>query len=153
MTEGDHRPGRRVPRTSRALVRGLLGRCPACGAGNQIQRWLKVRQDCPQCGLHYERIEGHFIGAIGINTVVSFTVMLISLVVSLILTFPEFPLVPLLAWNLAVAIVVPTLFLPLSRTLWTAIDIAMRPLTPDEVDWSVVLPANPPKVERGRSEA
>jgi uncharacterized protein (DUF983 family) len=91
---------------------------------------------CPRCGLRFERIEGHWMGAIGINTIVSFGMLLVALVGGLVLTFPEFPLWRLLAVNLAVAIVGPLAFHPVSRTLWTSIDIAMRPLEPTEVDWT-----------------
>lgn len=142
MNDSDRRPGARVPSLGRALIRGLIARCPACGAGGQTEHWVRVRERCPRCGLRYERIEGHFIGAVGINTVVSFGILLLSLVVSLVVTFPDFPVLPLILWHVGLALVVPTLFLPVSRTLWTAIDIGMRPLTPDEVDWSVVLKAN-----------
>ncbi len=142
MNEAEVRPGARIPSVGRALLRGSLGRCPACGAGRQTERWVRVRERCHRCGLLFERIEGHFIGAVGINTVISFGILLLSLVVSLVVTFPDFPVVPLILWHVGLAIVVPTFFLPLSRTLWTAIDIGMRPLAPDEVDWSVVMKAN-----------
>ena len=90
---------------------------------------------CPRCGLHFERIEGHWIGAIGINTVVSFGVLMLSIAAGLIATIPDTPVGPLVALNLAVATIVPLAYYPISKTLWTAIDIAMRPLEPHEVDW------------------
>lgn len=120
------------------LWRGGTARCPACGAGGQ-HRWLvRMKPSCRRCGLTFERIEGHFIGAVGINTILSLGILLISLVVSLVVTFPDFPVSTLVAINVGVAILAPILFYPLSRMLWTAIDIAMRPLEPDEVDWTVV---------------
>jgi hypothetical protein len=91
---------------------------------------------CPRCGLRFERIEGHWVGAIGVNTIVSLGALLISLVAGLLVTFPQFPLLTLMAINVGVAIVVPLAFHPISRTLWTGIDIAMRPLEPFEVDWT-----------------
>jgi hypothetical protein len=91
---------------------------------------------CPRCGLLFERIEGHWLGAVGINTIVSLGAVLVALVVGLIATFPELPLLPLIAANVTVAVVAPILFHPVSRTLWTAVDIAMRPLEPHEVDWT-----------------
>lgn len=126
------------PGTGRLLARGLVRSCPACGAGSQFRRWLQMADRCHRCGLRFERIEGHWIGAIGINTIVSFGILLGSLIVSLIVTFPDFPVVPLMVFHIALAAVVPTVFFPISRTLWTAIDIAMRPLEADEVDWTVV---------------
>jgi hypothetical protein len=48
-------------------------------------------------------------------------------------------------WSIAVGLVVvaisvPPLIDPFTRTFWTAIDIAMRPLEAFEVDWRVVNP-------------
>jgi hypothetical protein len=92
--------------------------------------------DCPRCGLHFERIEGHWIGAIGINTILSFGALLVATATGLIVTFPDFPVGTLVTINLLVAVTVPVLIQPLSRTLWTAIDLAMRPLEAHEVDWN-----------------
>ncbi|MGF1597461.1 MAG: DUF983 domain-containing protein [Acidimicrobiales bacterium] len=126
------------PRTSRLLRRGLARRCPACGTGGLFRRWVSMVDDCPRCGLHFERIEGHWIGAIGINTIASFGVLLLSLAVGVILTFPELPVATLIIVNVAVASSVPVVFYPFSRTLWTAVDLAMRPLEGHEVDWTQV---------------
>jgi len=112
--------------------------CPACGQRGQFHRWFSMEHDCPKCGLHFERIEGHWIGAIGINTIVSFGLLAATLVVAFVVTFPDFPLRTLMILALLVSIITPTVFFPVSRTLWTAIDIAMRPLEPHEVDWRVV---------------
>lgn len=135
----DHRPSPAGPSTARLLGRGLTAACPACGARHQFRLLVKMEERCHRCGLVFERIEGHWIGAIGLNTIVTFGVLLVSLVVSFILTFPDFPVVPLMVFHVGLALVVPILFFPVSRTLWTAIDIAMRPLEPHEVDWTVVL--------------
>ncbi len=42
-----------------ALLRGWLGRCPACGKGRMLERYLKVRPACPACGeeLHHHRAD------------------------------------------------------------------------------------------------
>ncbi|MEM7271599.1 MAG: DUF983 domain-containing protein [Actinomycetota bacterium] len=128
--------------TGRLLRRGLVAACPACGARGQFRWWVRMADRCHRCGLTFERIEGHWIGAIGINTIVSFGILLGSLIVSLVVTFPDFPVAQLMVANIALAIAVPTLFFPVSRTLWTAIDIAMRPLEPHEVDWTVIGRAN-----------
>lgn len=109
-----------------------------------------MNERCHNCGLKFERIEGHWIGAIGINTIASFGILLGSMVVSFIVTFPDFPVVQLMIGHTVLAIVFPFLFFPISRTLWTAIDIAMRPLEAHEVDWNAVSTesgdlGNPPK--------
>jgi uncharacterized protein (DUF983 family) len=33
----------------RSILRGLAGRCPACGRGELFWRYLKVSQRCPDC--------------------------------------------------------------------------------------------------------
>ena len=32
------------------LVRGLRGLCPCCGKGRLFRAYLKVSDDCPECG-------------------------------------------------------------------------------------------------------
>ncbi len=120
------------------LGRGLVMACPVCGARKLFPSLVRMVDDCPRCGLHFERIEGHWIGAIGINTIVSFGLLAITLIVGLILTYPDGSVPLLITVAVSVAVVVPTLFYPASKTVWTAIDVAMRPLEPDEIDWSVL---------------
>ncbi len=122
-------------------------RCPACGQRRLFRRWVTMVDDCPRCGLHFERIEGHWIGALGINTIVSFGAILVVLVVGLATTLPDPPVGPLILANAAVAVIVPVAFYPVSRTLWTGIDIAMRPLEPFEIDWTK-LPSSSDSDER-----
>jgi Na+/phosphate symporter len=97
-----------------------------------------MNETCHRCGLRFERIEGHWIGAIGINTIVSFGILLVSLAVSFVVTVPDVPVVPLMIGHILLAIVVPVVFFPFSRTFWTAVDIAMRPLEAHEVNWAAL---------------
>ncbi len=131
------RPG---PSVSKMLFRGFTLACPACGRRGLFRRWVLMADDCPRCGLHFERIEGHWIGAIGINTIVSFVVLLVTMLTSFALTHPDYPTRTLMILALGVSILTPTVFLPISRTLWTSIDISMRPLEATEVDWQQVDP-------------
>lgn len=50
------RPARAVVQ---AMLRGALGRCPACGEGRLFTRYLKVADHCPACGeaLHHQRAD------------------------------------------------------------------------------------------------
>lgn len=45
--------------TKRAVRRGLMLRCPACGEGKLFGRYLKVNHSCPACGeeLHHQRAD------------------------------------------------------------------------------------------------
>lgn len=122
----------RPPLTAgRLFGRALLRRCPVCGSGGIFRRWLLLADNCPTCGFKFERIEGHWIGSLGTNTVLSFGTLLVVLVVSFAAMYPD-PSVPLLLTIcLFVAIVGPLFFFPYSKTIWTAFDLLVRPLTLD----------------------
>lgn len=95
---------------------------------------------CPRCGLVFERIDGHDIGGLGVNTVVSIIVVVFVGLVGLLATFPELPLAPLTTATVGTALTFPLLFYPFSKTVWTAIDLRLRPPADDEVgggyaDW------------------
>ena len=48
------------PRPARpALLRGLKGRCPACGEGRLFGSFLKPRDTCPFCGESFAGHEAH----------------------------------------------------------------------------------------------
>lgn len=88
---------------------------------------------CPSCNLKFERVEGHLVGAVGINTVVSIIVLFIVGIIGFVVTYPELPLRPLVSTTIAVAVLFPIAFYPFSKTVWTAIDLRMRPPEVGEV--------------------
>jgi uncharacterized protein (DUF983 family) len=116
------------------LWRGATLRCPVCGKRGVVQHWVGLRDHCPRCGFEFERTEGHSIGYIGLNTMVTFTLMFGLLVVLLFGTYPDPPVVPIALVTFAFALIFPIVFLPFSRTIWTAIDLCMTPLAVGEVD-------------------
>lgn len=87
---------------------------------------------CPRCGLRFNRIPGHWLGSWFLNVVVVQVAVVAVLVVGVAATYPDTPIGPIFAVGLVVAVGLPFLFFPYSRTIWTAIDLAMRPLTFDE---------------------
>ena len=116
----------------RLFGRALLLRCPVCGGTDVFHRWVQMPERCPTCGFRFERIEGHWIGSLGTNTVLSFGTLLLVLVATFVATYPD-PSIPLmLGACLAVALAGPLFFFPYSRMIWTAADLLMRPLTPDD---------------------
>ena len=115
------------------LWRGFTRRCPACGQGDLFSGWFNLAEACPRCGLRFERIDGHLTGALGINTVASVIFVLIVGIAGVVLTFPELPLVPLVTTTVVAAAAFPIVFYPFSKTIWTAIDLRIRPPESDEV--------------------
>ena len=122
-----------LPGWLRMLGRGLFRRCPRCGGGKLFTGWLSMKARCPRCGMCFEREEGFFLGAF----VVNFGVMLISMAafigVGVALTLPDPDPVKLAIGGILVAVVVPIAFYPMSRTFWSAIDLWMKPLEPQEI--------------------
>lgn len=119
---------------SKMLWRGFRRRCPVCDTGETHSSYAHMLEECPQCSLKFERIAGHSLGYIGLNTVLTFSLTFVVLLVGSIATQPDIPVVPLLVATLLSAGIFPALFLPSAHTMWTAIDLIVRPLTPGEVD-------------------
>lgn len=69
------------------------------------------------------------------NTIVTFGAVAATMAVALVVTAGE-PL-PAARWAviaMVVALAVGTIFFPISKTLWSAIDLVLVPLEPGEVD-------------------
>lgn len=59
MSSPHHHPGTAHRPTGRAMLRGALGRCPACGEGKLFRSFLKVADHCPACdeAMHHQRAD------------------------------------------------------------------------------------------------
>lgn len=114
--------------------RALRRHCPQCGSPALFLGWFRMQPHCPRCGLATDRVVGHWIGAVGINTIVSFGALLVVLVGGFVWSYPEVELVPMMVACVATAIAVPLLFWPYSQTVWMALDLAMRPADTSELD-------------------
>ncbi len=127
------------------LWRGVTRRCGACGRGRLFRRWFSMVERCPGCGLMFERIDGHWTGSLGLNTIVTFSVLFWVIVAGTLLTAPDVPVGPLVAASVAVGVGLPLALFPFTRTAWLAIDLLMRPPTTAEVDASAagVTPLRP----------
>ena len=80
----------------------------------------------------FERQPGHFVGAVGMNTIVTFGSILISILVGIWVLWPDVDVIRLGIPPLAIAILMPPLLHPTAKTLWVAIDLMMHPLDPGE---------------------
>lgn len=97
------------------------------------RRWLRVRERCGTCDFPIERKEGHFIGAVGMNTIVTFGAVLVALVLTAMFGGRQPPM-SLVLGLAALIIGLGVGFFPISKTLWSAIDLIMIPLEPGEAD-------------------
>lgn len=123
---------RTTPRFATLFGRALLRRCVVCGERGVVRHLLQLSESCPRCGLRFNRKEGHFIGAIGLSTVLTFGALLMVLIGGIILSYPDLAVVPIIATGIGVAIAMPVLIHSHCRLIWTAIDLVMQPLEPGE---------------------
>lgn len=115
------------------LARSMLLRCPRCGARRVFETWFRMVERCPSCGLRFERESDFFLGAYVVNLAVTEGLLIVSLFVYIFqaVSDPRAPSGPVLAAALFFAVVGPLAFFPFSRTIWAAVDLAMRPVPMD----------------------
>lgn len=127
-------PSGRRPSIRTLMYRGLRRRCPACGA-RVYESWFRPAARCPRCSFPTTRTPDQWIGAYGLHIIVSFTLLVATIAIGFAVTYPQPPVGLLLAVCVTVALVVPVVFQPISRSLWAAIDAAMRP--PEAADFDL----------------
>ncbi|MEQ8842835.1 MAG: DUF983 domain-containing protein [Acidimicrobiales bacterium] len=123
---------RPTPSRGTLLWRGFTRACAVCGERGLTRRGVTLLEDCPRCGFHFERKPGHFVGAVGMSTIATFGLLLITLVAGVAISWPDVSLVGLLLPMLPIAVLVPLLLHPTAKTLWVAVDLLMNPLEPGE---------------------
>jgi uncharacterized protein (DUF983 family) len=106
-------------RIIRALVDGLLLRCPRCHRKSMFERGFSIRAVCPHCGQPFESASGEVTGGMGINITVTLVIIMgVALVLGL---NPRVPLLPLLFGLGAFAVIFPIVFYRPSRGLWVGL--------------------------------
>lgn len=110
------------------LGRALARRCPYCGARGIFTGWWSLRDHCPRCGVRFAREDGYFLGAYALNLIVAES---LALIIALYLIFRTRLADAALLWQeivaVALAVGIPIIFYPFSRTLWIALDVFFHP--------------------------
>ena len=128
MREQRYDPGR-------GLVRGILRQCPLCGEKDVFTSWLETRPACPRCGLRLDRGESDFfVGGFTVNFLVAELLLAGVLAAAVVLSWPDVPWDWLLWGGAPLMVLAPILFFPFSRTIWLALDLAMRPPRPEDFE-------------------
>jgi len=113
-----------APSRPTILGRGLTRRCARCGSGHLFKHYFTMVDDCPRCGLHFEREPGYFAGALALNIMAVGALFAVVFVALLAVTIPDVPVVELLIVLVPIAGFGPFVFYPFSKTIWVAIDRA-----------------------------
>ncbi|WP_373060580.1 DUF983 domain-containing protein [Gemmatimonas sp.] len=123
------------PSFTRLVRRALQLHCPHCGGRKIFASFFELKQRCPTCGIRLERGESdYFVGAYLFNLIAVELILFLSVCGFVYVTWPDPP------WNLITYV---TAFLmlsgcvlcyPFAKTTWLAVDLAIRPLSPEELD-------------------
>lgn len=107
--------------------RAVLLRCPRCGGGKILESWFALHHRCPTCGLAFARgeVSDYWLGSYAINLVFAEGLAAVIALVVLWLTWPSS--MPAQVTGTVLAIALPILLFPFSRTLWLAWDLSFRP--------------------------
>ncbi|HWQ13380.1 MAG TPA: DUF983 domain-containing protein [Roseiflexaceae bacterium] len=105
-------------RVLRALLDGLLLRCPRCHTGRMFTSWFHMRRACPVCGMPFERASGEITGGMGVNIVATLALVIVA---AAAIGFSSVPLLPAFLVMGALVVLFPIAFYPSSRGLWVGV--------------------------------
>jgi uncharacterized protein (DUF983 family) len=134
------------PSFGRMIRRALMLRCPWCGAQRTfIRRWFGKHERCRTCGIRWRREEGFELGAVTVNTILTFIVLVAAMTIGFVVTSPDIPVMPMVLTLVGVAVLMPIVIYPFTFTIWLAFDLATH--RPDAAELSAAAAA----VELGAS--
>ena len=114
-------------RTFLLAWRGWTKACPRCGQRGLYVRWFTLRPNCPGCELRFEREEGYWTGAMGVNIIATELLFVALMITTFVLTWPDPPVREMIAGGVLFTIAFPMFFYPFSKTIWMAFDRAFNP--------------------------
>lgn len=127
----------RVRDVARDFSRALLLRCPNCGGRKVLKSWFRLQLHCAKCGIRLDRGEADdsFLGGMFFNIVLAELLFAIVLLVVVIVMWPNVPWAGV-EYTLIVAMIgAPILLYPMSRLMWLALDVLLRPPDDAEMAW------------------
>ncbi len=139
------RGGMVVPRMRdvvRLFWRAMRLRCPNCSGKPVLLSWFKLLDRCPVCSIRLERgeDEDYYLGGMFFNIMLAEAVFVIGFIAFVVVMWPNVP------WDgmeyvLAAAMIgAPIVLYPISRLLWLALDLLLRPPDATEMAWHSASP-------------
>ncbi len=131
-----HTPPLRHVTTARLIARALLLRCPNCGGRGIFASFFALKPQCPTCGLRIERGESdYFVGAYLFNLIAVELILFFCVCGFVFVTWPDVPWDLLTYVSGGLMLAGCLLCYPFAKTTWLAVDLAIRPLSEDEMRW------------------
>ena len=106
-------------------------KCPNCRQGNVFRKAMRMHEDCPQCGIHFEREDGYFMMAVFVGYVMG-VVLTVPVLVGLYLTIRPSIWGYLIGASVALVLASPLIF-HYARVVWLYIDQRLDPRREDEL--------------------
>jgi uncharacterized protein (DUF983 family) len=127
-SESRAEPDTTEKRASLLLWRAIRRHCPNCGRRNVFVSYFKLKERCPNCGMLLERGEGdYFLGAYALNLMGVEAILAAAFVVVMVVTWPNPPWNALQYGGALLAVIVPIVCYPFTKTVWLALDLIFRP--------------------------
>lgn len=110
------------------LIAILRQRCPVCLRGKLFRSLLGMYDDCPECGIHYEREPGYFLNSMFVAYSAGFLVLVPS---AILLAVRDVSIATFtIAITLETIVIWPLIF-RYSRVIWLHLDQMLDPRKPD----------------------
>ncbi len=114
------------------LSRAWRLRCPRCGQSKLFAGWIRMKPECENCHLHYQREPGYFLGSIYVNY--GLTALLVT-IFYFVLFFTGWVSPQAALWIMAgFAVVFPLWFFRYARSLWLGFDHFWDPTAAESND-------------------
>lgn len=111
------------------LGRSVRLRCPRCGARrNFLNGWFRRHERCRTCGIRWCREEGFELGALALNTFLTFGALGLAMSVGFVATSPDIPVLPFVLGLAVIAVLLPILLYPFTYVAWLAVDLQVHPV-------------------------
>ena len=98
-----------------------------------FRHWVSMVEDCPTCGLHFERSPGYWLGAVALNMAITMGTFLVVFVTAMVVTWPDVPWDGLLVGVILVSALTPVVAHPFSRLVWVALERHFRIRTEPDI--------------------
>lgn len=123
------------PPLGKMLRRGIIRRCALCGGkGAWYTGWYQKQDRCKTCGFKWGRNQvGNSLGAMTMSVIVTFMLILLTIAIGSIATYPEIAVVPIILVSIGIVAVVPGGLYPVFYTFWFGVDLLMNPPSDEEL--------------------
>lgn len=101
-----------------------------------MRSWFTISERCARCGLRFERGQDeehdYWLGAYTLNFIATEVVFAVALLLALLVTWPNPPWTLVLYGGGLLMVATPIALYPVSKALWLALDLAARPVQPED---------------------